>query len=62
MLALVVASRFGMLLGLVPIGNLQAGVVAERFGAAAALFVGAAGIVLTLLIVRVAKPIPGGAS
>jgi hypothetical protein len=36
--------------------------VAERFGPAAALFVGAAGIVLTLLFVRIVKPIPGGAS
>lgn len=49
-------------LGLVPVGNLQAGAVAERFGPAAALFVGAAGIVLTLLIVRIFKPIPRGAS
>ncbi|HEX9689502.1 MAG TPA: MFS transporter [Thermoanaerobaculia bacterium] len=49
-------------LGLVPVGNLQAGAVAERFGPAAALFVGAAGIVLTLLFVRIVKPIPGGAS
>jgi predicted MFS family arabinose efflux permease len=49
-------------LGLVPIGNLQAGAVAERFGAAAALFVGAFGIVLTLLVVQIAKPIPRGAS
>ena len=40
-------------LGLVPIGNLQAGAVAERFGAAASLFVGCAGIVLTLTILRV---------
>lgn len=39
-------------LGLVPIGNLQAGAVAERFGPASALFVGAAGILLTLLVVR----------
>ena len=39
-------------LGLVPIGNLQAGAVAERFGPASALFVGVAGILLTLLIVR----------
>jgi MFS family permease len=45
-------------LGLVPIGNLQAGAVAERFGAAAALFVGAAGIVLTLVAVQIVKPIP----
>jgi MFS family permease len=43
-------------LGLVPIGNLQAGAVAERFGAAAALFVGAAGIVLTLGTVRAWAP------
>jgi len=49
-------------LGLVPLGNLQAGAVAERFGAAAALFVGAAGIVLTLLAVRIVKPVPGVAS
>ena len=49
-------------LGLVPIGNLQAGAVAERFGAAAALFVGAAGIVLTLAAVKIVKPIPRGAS
>jgi len=49
-------------LGLVPVGNLQAGAVAERFGPAAALFVGAAGIVLTLLFVRIVKPLPGGAS
>jgi MFS family permease len=46
-------------LGLVPIGNLQAGAVAERFGAVAALFVGAAGIVLTLVTVQIVKPIPG---
>jgi len=39
-------------LGLVPVGNLQAGAVAERFGPAAALFVGATGIALTLLTVR----------
>ncbi len=49
-------------LGLVPVGNLQAGAVAERFGAAAALFVGAAGIALTLLTVRVVRPIPAGSS
>jgi MFS family permease len=49
-------------LGLVPLGNLQAGAVAERFGAAAALFVGAAGIVLTLFVVRVVRPVPGAAS
>jgi predicted MFS family arabinose efflux permease len=39
-------------LGLVPIGNLQAGAVAERFGPASALFAGVAGILLTLLVVR----------
>nr|MDQ5872923.1 MFS transporter [Acidobacteriota bacterium] len=39
-------------LGLVPVGNLQAGAVAERFGPAAALFVGATGIAVTLLTVR----------
>jgi MFS family permease len=49
-------------LGLVPIGNLQAGAVAERFGAAASLFVGCAGIILTLLVVRIVKPVPRGAS
>jgi MFS family permease len=49
-------------LGLVPIGNLQAGAVAERFGAAAALFVGAAGIVLTLLTVRIVKPVPAASA
>ena len=36
--------------GFVPIGNLQAGAVAERFGAAASLWVGAAGIAATLLV------------
>lgn len=45
-------------LGLVPVGNLQAGAVAERFGAAAALYVGAAGIAVTLLTVWIAKPFP----
>jgi len=49
-------------LGFVPLGNLQAGVVAERFGAAAALFTGAAGIVLTLLVVRLVRPIPAQAA
>jgi MFS family permease len=43
-------------LGLVPIGNLQAGAVAERFGPASALLVGVAGIFLTLLIVRSRVP------
>ena len=45
-------------LGFVPLGNLQAGAVAERFGEAAALFVGAAGIAVTLVLVRLARPIP----
>jgi MFS family permease len=49
-------------LGLVPLGNLQAGAVAERFGAAVALFVGAAGIVLTVLTVQIVKPVPSAAS
>jgi MFS family permease len=44
--------------GFVPLGNLQAGAVAERFGAAASLWVGAAGIAATLLAVRVLRPIP----
>jgi MFS family permease len=44
-------------LGLVPFGNLQAGAVAERFGPAAALIVGAAGIGVTLLLVRVLRPV-----
>jgi len=35
--------------GFVPLGNLQAGAVAERFGAASSLWVGAAGIAATLL-------------
>ncbi len=39
-------------LGLVPLGNLQAGAVAERFGPAAALLAGAAGIVVTLAVSR----------
>jgi len=46
----------------VPIGNLQAGVVAEHFGAAASLWVGAAGIAATLVAVRVFQPIPPDAS
>lgn len=49
-------------LGLVPIGNLQAGAVAERFGPAAALLVGAVGIVLTLVTVQIVKPIPASAA
>jgi predicted MFS family arabinose efflux permease len=43
-------------LGVVPLGNLQAGAVAERFGPAAALLVGAAGIAVTLLLVRLIRP------
>jgi len=39
-------------LGLVPVGNLQAGAVAQRFGPAAPLLVGAAGITATLALVR----------
>jgi len=49
-------------LGLVPLGNLQAGAVAERFGPATALMAGAAGIALTLLAVRVVKPVPAETS
>jgi MFS family permease len=49
-------------LGLVPVGNLQAGAVAERFGAAASLVVGASGILLTLLIVQLVRPVPRSAS
>jgi MFS family permease len=45
-------------LGLVPVGNLLAGAVAERLGPAAALWAGAAGIAATLLLVRIVKPIP----
>lgn len=48
-------------LGLVPIGNLQAGAVAERFGPAAALFVGAAGIVLTIAAIRLTGRLPSKA-
>jgi MFS family permease len=46
-------------LGLVPLGNLQAGAVAQRFGPAAALYVGAIGIAGTLAAVSRVKPIPG---
>ncbi len=49
-------------LGFVPLGNLQAGAVAERLGPAAALLLGAAGIATTLLIVRVSRPVPAGAA
>jgi len=45
-------------LGLVPLGNLQAGIVAQRFGAASTLLVGAAGITLTLVLLRLLRPIP----
>ena len=48
--------------GFVPIGNLQAGAVAEHFGAAASLWVGAAGILATLLAVQIFQPIPPDAS
>jgi predicted MFS family arabinose efflux permease len=44
-------------LGLVPLGNLQAGAVAERFGPAAALLVGAFGILMTLMLVRPVRQI-----
>lgn len=43
-------------LGLVPVGNLQAGAVAQRFGPAAALFLGAAGIAATVAAVRPIGP------
>jgi MFS family permease len=49
-------------LGFVPLGNLQAGAVAERFGAAASLWAGAGGIAATLLAIRVFRPIPSQAS
>ena len=45
-------------LGLVPVGNLLSGAIAERFGPAAALWVGAAGIAVTLLAIQLVKPIP----
>ena len=45
-------------LGLVPLGNLQAGIVAQRFGAAATLLVGAVGITLTLVMLRLFRPVP----
>ena len=44
--------------GFVPLGNLLAGAVAERFGAAASLLVGTAGIAVTLLLIQLFKPIP----
>jgi len=49
-------------LGLVPLGNLQAGVMAERFGAQAALLAGAAVIAATLVVVRFVRPIPAAAA
>jgi MFS family permease len=49
-------------LGFVPLGNLQAGAVAERFGAAASLWAGVGGIALTLLAIRVLRPIPAYAA
>jgi MFS family permease len=48
-------------LGLVPIGNLQAGAVAQRFGATAALLVGAGAIAITLVVVRMVRPLPAAA-
>jgi len=45
-------------LGFVPIGNLQAGAVAERFGPEVSLLVGAAGIAVTLVAIRLIRPIP----
>ena len=45
-------------LGLVPIGNLFAGSVAERFGPGAALWVGALGIFATLAILAAVRPVP----
>ena len=49
-------------LGLVPVGNLQAGAVAERFGPAAALFAGAVGIAATQAAVALRRPAAGGAA
>jgi MFS family permease len=45
-------------IGLVPVGNLLAGAVAEQFGPAAALWTGSAGIALTLGLVQFLRPIP----
>ncbi len=45
-------------LGFVPLGNLQAGAVAQRFGASASLWAGAGGIAATLLAVQAIRPIP----
>ena len=44
--------------GFVPLGNLFAGAVAEHFGAAASLLVGAAGIAVTLAMIQLTRPIP----
>ncbi len=44
--------------GFVPIGNLQAGALAEHFGPAASLLVGAAGIAATLALIRIFQPVP----
>ncbi len=49
-------------LGFVPLGNLQAGAVAQRFGAAASLWAGVGGIALTLLAIRLLRPIPAHAA
>ena len=49
-------------LGLVPVGNLQSGFVAERFGAQASLLVGGACILVTLLLLRFFRPIPAHAA
>ncbi len=46
-------------LGLVPLGTLQAGAVAQRFGPSAALLVGAAGIAATVAAVRLFGPVQG---
>ncbi len=43
-------------LGFVPVGNLQAGAVAQSFGPAAALFLGAAGIAVTVAAMRPVGP------
>lgn len=49
-------------LGFVPLGNLQAGAVAERLGPPAALWVGAGGIAATLIAIAFIKPIPSNAA
>src|SRR5207247_6162095 len=48
-------------LGLVPIGNLQAGAVAERFGPGTALFVGSAALGVGAGVLRPGRPLPRGA-